>query len=158
MPSVMSTKIFVSNEKEMIALGRLIGEKLKGGEVLQLVSDLGGGKTTFTKGVALGMGIEEEVTSPSFAVSKVYETKELTLHHYDFYRLDEIGLMADELVEVLDDEQSVCVIEWARDAASILPSERLISVEINRKATGENDREVVMTAPDELGNLMEDIT
>jgi len=68
-------------------LAEAIGRRLTGGEVIELVSDLGGGKTTFVRGLARGLGSADVVSSPTFTVSKVYKADKLELHHFDFYRL-----------------------------------------------------------------------
>lgn len=119
-------------------IGREIGARLRGGEVVELASDLGGGKTTFVRGLAAGMGSQDSVSSPSFTISQVYKSEKLTLHHYDFYRLGEPGLMAQELSEVLEDPEAVVVVEWAGAVEDVLPGQR---VTITIKAISENERE-----------------
>jgi len=105
-------------------LGEKMGTLLEGGEVICLYGELGAGKTCFVQGLALGLGIKERVTSPTFALIHEY-TGRLTLYHMDFYRL------ADPLeLEALGYEeyfygQGVCVIEWAERVRELLPRERL---------------------------------
>ena len=90
--------------------------------VIELVGDVGAGKTTFTKGLARGLEITEEITSPTFTISKVYENLHgQKLVHYDFYRLENPGIM----VENLQDPQTVTVIEWADTVSEILPANHL---------------------------------
>ncbi|MDO8265419.1 MAG: tRNA (adenosine(37)-N6)-threonylcarbamoyltransferase complex ATPase subunit type 1 TsaE [Candidatus Saccharibacteria bacterium] len=140
-----------------------IGSRLKGGEIIVLSSDLGGGKTTFTQGLALGLGITEIVTSPTFAVSDVYKGLKLELHHYDFYRLgSEIGIMKQELEEVMDNKDTVCVIEWADFVKGSLPESRTINVTLDRQKEGEDVRLITIENPDNLqyaidAELLEDI-
>lgn len=111
---------------DMIALGQRMGGLLRGGEVIELVGDVGAGKTTFVKGLALGLGIDEDVQSPSFTISRVYDARnDLRLAHYDFYRLHDPGIMAEELREMVSDPRSVVVIEWADIASGVLPADRL---------------------------------
>ena len=131
---------------ESEALGRKIGKSLKGGEVIELVSDVGGGKTTITKGIVNAMGSEDMVHSPTFTVSNVYSAPELTIHHYDFYRLGEIGLMGEELQEVLDDNNNVVLVEWAGSAHDLFPVERLTRIELRRKSSGEDDRDIIISS------------
>jgi len=120
-------KIEVHNETEMKAFGAKLGAILNGGEVFELVGDVGAGKTTLVKGIAAGMGIDEDVQSPSFTISRVYETsKGLTLAHYDFYRLHDAGIMADELHETAQDTTAVTVIEWAEIVSGVLPADHLV--------------------------------
>jgi tRNA threonylcarbamoyladenosine biosynthesis protein TsaE len=134
-------------------LGHNIGTRLRGGEVIELASDLGGGKTTFVRGLAAGMGSDDAVSSPSFTISQVYQAGNLTLHHYDFYRLPDAGLMQQELAEVLEDPQAVVVVEWAGVVENVLPAER-ISVVI--KPTGENAREFSVSLPQQFAYLKGD--
>ena len=109
----------------MVEFGKEIGSNLEGGSVLELIGDVGAGKTTFTKGLALGLGVLETVQSPTFTISRVYEGDNLTLSHYDFYRLNDYGIMKMELAENLSDPQNITVIEWAGELADILPEKHL---------------------------------
>lgn len=110
----------------MKQLGEAIGQSVSGGEVLELVGDIGAGKTTLTKGIARALGINEPVQSPTFTISRVYDSpKELRLAHYDFYRLGEAGIMGDEIREATDDD-SVVVVEWAGAVDDDLPKDRLV--------------------------------
>ena len=110
----------------MKQLGEAIGRSVSGGEVLELVGDIGAGKTTLTKGIARALGINEPVQSPTFTISRVYDSpKGLRLAHYDFYRLSEAGIMGDEIREVMDDD-SVVVVEWAGAVDDDLPKDRLV--------------------------------
>lgn len=110
----------------MKQLGEAIGRSVSGGEVLELVGDIGAGKTTLTKGIARALGISEPVQSPTFTISRVYDSpKGLRLVHYDFYRLSEAGIMGDEIREAMDDD-SVVVVEWAGAVDDDLPRDRLV--------------------------------
>lgn len=104
-----------SDAAETFALGKQIGGQLSGGEVLLLNGPLGAGKTVFVKGLATALNIDpEEVTSPSFTLVNPYLGR-LPLFHIDLYRLDEGASAAHavDLEELLTDERSVIVIEWA---------------------------------------------
>ena len=110
----------------MKQLGEAIGRSVSGGEVLELVGDIGAGKTTLTKGIARALGVNEPVQSPTFTISRVYDSpKGLRLAHYDFYRLGEAGIMGDEIREAADDD-SVVVVEWAGAVDEDLPEDRLV--------------------------------
>lgn len=90
--------------------------------VIELIGDVGTGKTTFTRGLALGLGIKEPVTSPSFTISKQYALPNAgRLIHYDFYRLPDPGLMSEDLAENLQDPNNIIVIEWGESVTSLLP-------------------------------------
>lgn len=132
-------------------LAEKLGRALKGGETIELVSDLGGGKTTFTRGLVRGLGSEDKVASPTFTISKVYDAGKLQVHHFDFYRLHEPGIIADELAEVAGDPEAVVIVEWADVVKHVLPSEH-VQVVITQQPDG--SRTLVFTAPDSLGYLI----
>lgn len=112
----------IRSEQEMLELGRRYASDLVFPAVIELVGDVGVGKTTFVRGLAEGLGVKEPVTSPSFTISKTYALPEGgRLVHYDFYRLPEPGLMADDLAENLADEKNVVVIEWGESVNDLLP-------------------------------------
>lgn len=108
-------------EKEMIEFGERLSQSLSVPAVIELVGDVGAGKTTITKGIAKGLGIEDEITSPSFMISKQYEGPKCRLVHYDFYRLPEPGLMSDDLLENIADQNTITVVEWADSVSDLLP-------------------------------------
>ncbi len=90
--------------------------------VIELIGDVGTGKTTFTRGLAKGLGVKEPVTSPSFTISKQYALPSGgRLIHYDFYRLQDPGLMAEDLSENLQNPNNVIVIEWGESISDLLP-------------------------------------
>ncbi|HVS58647.1 MAG TPA: tRNA (adenosine(37)-N6)-threonylcarbamoyltransferase complex ATPase subunit type 1 TsaE [Candidatus Saccharimonadales bacterium] len=133
-------------------LAEQLGSKLRGGEVIELVSDLGGGKTTFVRGLAKGMGSHDRVSSPTFTLTNEYDAGKLRLFHYDFYRLSEAGIMADEIAEAANDPQVVVVVEWGDIVDNVLPAERLT---VRLEATGENDRRLTFRYPKKLSYLIE---
>ena len=115
----------INSTEDMIAFGEEIGSRISGGTVLELIGDVGAGKTTFTKGLARALGIFETVQSPTFTISRIYEGEKRTLSHYDFYRLGDYGIMEMELAESLENPNNVTVVEWAGDLANILPKKHL---------------------------------
>jgi tRNA threonylcarbamoyladenosine biosynthesis protein TsaE len=132
----------VKTENEMKAFGAQIGALLKGGEVIELVGDVGAGKTTLTKGIAVGLDVDEDVQSPSFTISRVYSARDkLTLAHYDFYRLGSAGIMADELSEATHDPAAVIIIEWGGVVEGVLPIDRLT---IKIESPTESDRRLTV--------------
>ncbi len=134
-------------------LGEEIGSRLRGGEVIELVSDLGGGKTTFVRGLARGMGSSHKVSSPTFTISQEYKAGSKTVVHFDFYRLDEPGLMADELAESISDPHAVVVVEWGDIVADVLPGDRIT---ITILATGNDSRKLTVEYPGSLAYAMGD--
>lgn len=116
----------MTSEVDMRAFGERLGGLLKGGEVIQLVGDVGAGKTTLTKGIAIGLGIDEPVQSPTFTISRLYDARDgLMLAHYDFYRLSEPGIMSLELAESVEDQTRITVLEWADIVENVLPADHL---------------------------------
>ena len=106
--------------------------------MIELVGDVGTGKTTFTRGLAAGLGVNEPVTSPSFTISKTYAFKNGELIHYDFYRLKDPGLMAEDLDENLNNNHAVVVVEWAESVENFLPENRTkIEIKLNDDGTRE---------------------
>lgn len=124
----------------MLEFGKNYAAKLEIPAVIELVGDVGAGKTTFVRGLAQGLGIEEPLSSPSFTISRFYQGKKATLTHYDFYRLEDPGLMAEDLAESITDENNVTVIEWGQSIADILPPEHKV---IEIKYIDENTRELI---------------
>lgn len=104
------------------------------------------------RGLARGVGSTDRVASPTFTISRVYESSRLAIHHFDFYRLGEAGLMTEELSEVLDDSRIVTVVEWAGIVADVLPKQRLT---IDIQKTPEDTRVLLLHAPEELSYLIE---
>jgi tRNA threonylcarbamoyladenosine biosynthesis protein TsaE len=132
----------VDSAEELVKLGREYGAKLRGGEVIELVGDIGAGKTTFTRGIAEGLGVENVISSPSFVVMNSYSARDgLTLNHYDFYRLDDPGIMKSEIAESLNNPKNITVIEWGDSVQGVLPDNREI-IKINYLPNSEG-REVI---------------
>lgn len=139
--------IEVMSEAETRDLGRNIAATLVGGEVFQLIGDVGAGKTTFVKGLAAGLGVDDDVQSPSFTISRIYDGRDdLQLAHYDFYRLTDPGIMANELDEMMHDPTTVTVIEWADIVEGVLPENHYT---LRFSVPTETSRSIDL--PDELG-------
>ncbi len=126
LPQTIDEKTYKSaSAEETQGLGEVLGHLLRAGDVLVLTGDLGAGKTQLTKGVARGMGIEDDVTSPTFTIEMVYEGKELPLYHFDLYRLDDADELEDTgLFDVLGGD-GPCLIEWGEQFEGELGDERL---------------------------------
>ena len=132
-------------------LSSKLGSRLKGGELIVLASDLGGGKTSLVKGLVSGAGSKDLVSSPSFTICNQYTTPELTIYHFDFYRLNDAGIIAKQLEEVNHDAEAVVVIEWPNIVISNLPEDRLT---IELSVSGENSRVIKISYPDSLSYLV----
>lgn len=147
--------VLVSQRSEQTEdIATLIGARLQGGESFELVSDLGGGKTTFTRGLARGAGSSDVVSSPTFTVSKVYKAPAFEIHHFDFYRLADAGLATHEVADLLDDPGVVLVVEWGGVVEYVLPESR-VQIEIER--TGDEGRRLTIQYPEHLSYLVEDL-
>ena len=117
----------MDSEQEMLDFGRSFAKKISFPAVIELIGDVGTGKTTFTRGLAEGLGVKGQITSPSFTISKSYALpNNKKLIHYDFYRLTDPGLMSEELNESINDQDAITVIEWGESVAGILPEVRII--------------------------------
>jgi tRNA threonylcarbamoyladenosine biosynthesis protein TsaE len=121
--------------------------------VIELRSDLGGGKTTLVRGVARGARSQDAVGSPSFTISREYACPEFVIHHYDFYRLAEPGIMADELYDVMSNDQAVVIVEWPDVAEQVLPADRVL---LQIAVSGDNSRDITITLPESRQYLREE--
>lgn len=119
------TRIDVNDEQAMQHLGERLARAVDSGIVMILVGDVGAGKTTLVRGIARGLGVDETVQSPSFTISRVYDGAQRRLVHYDFYRLDDPGIMANELAEAVASDD-VIVIEWSAIIENIVPQDHII--------------------------------
>ena len=131
----------VSSVDETLELAQKIGSMLNAGSVLTLDGDLAAGKTTFTKGLAVGLGIDDVINSPTFTIIKEYEGSGHDLYHMDVYRLE-----TSSDVDFIEDyfyRDGVCVIEWSSIIRDVLPKERL---EIRISNSGDNDRVIEFVA------------
>lgn len=131
----MEYKITSKNEMDTIELAQNIESEKFPNMVICLDGDLGSGKTVFTKGFAHALGIEENITSPTFNIIKEYTNGEMPLYHMDVYRLD--GNTEGVGIEEYFTKGGVVIIEWADTIEDILPKERL---DIKFKVIDENSR------------------
>lgn len=147
---IKEIKTFSQDETEKFA--EKMGEQLKGGEIISLISDLGGGKTTFVHGLVRGSGSKDKVASPTFTISRVYESDKFTIYHFDFYRLDDPGILRHSLTEAINDNNGITIIEWPAVVEGVLPKERLV---IKFKVDDVNERTLTINYPGSLSYLMQ---
>lgn len=143
---------------ETIALGERLGRALRAGDVLVLTGDLGAGKTQLTKGIAAGMGVTDDVTSPTFTIEMVYQGAEMPLYHFDLYRLDDPDQLEDTGIFDVLGADGVCSIEWGEQFADEIGDAR-VDVFVTRldddAAPGEEPpREVRLVAHDGRGEAL----
>jgi tRNA threonylcarbamoyladenosine biosynthesis protein TsaE len=130
---------------QTIALGEKIGARLKGGEIIAYSGGLGAGKTTITRGISLGMGLGDEVTSPTFALVNEYRGEKLSLIHFDMYRINSaLDLETTGFFDYMD-ESCVLAVEWSENIAEELP-ENCIRIDIQR--VDDNARTVTVETTD----------
>lgn len=128
----------VNSEDDMVKFGYELAKSLEWPFCIELIGDIGAGKTTMTKGIAKYFG-GEDVSSPSFTINNRYELNdERILSHYDFYRLNEAGVVSQELIEDLHDNKVSVIVEWAESVDNVLPTDR---IKVVVKHT-ENGREI----------------
>ena len=129
-------KIITASREETENFAREYAKTLSAGDVVLLDGDMGAGKTVFSKGVAAGLGIEEEVTSPTYAYMNDYDGR---LFHYDCYRIESVEQAENLGLADYFDMGGICLIEWAQNIAPLLP--RLVKRVVIKKLD-ENTREI----------------
>lgn len=132
--------------EQTFELGKKLGQKALKGDIYCIKGDLGVGKTVFTKGVATGLGIKEDITSPTFTIVNVYEGK-FTLYHFDVYRIGSIEQMEDIGYEEMFFGDGICIIEWAEIVKEIIPKEA-IWIEIQKDFNKGEDYRKITTKGD----------
>ncbi len=115
----------IGSTKAMQDFGENLAKKLPSGSVIELIGDVGAGKTTLVKGIGKGLGVKETIQSPSYTIFCKYEGSENDLHHYDFYRLQDPGLIGFDFEESLNTENTVTVVEWADSIKGVLPEKHI---------------------------------
>jgi tRNA threonylcarbamoyl adenosine modification protein YjeE len=198
------------NADDTERIGELLASIIQPPEVIELRADLGGGKTTFTKGFVRGFGSDDRVGSPTFTLNKIYKghinsdllhldgvqgadeqrtepylntvkgvvqsvtqqsakstsrvassaskqagaVQEIWIHHFDFYRLDEAGVVAEQLAESLHNPKVVTIVEWADIVKGVLPEER-ITIEFKAVADNEDERVITFDVPQSKLEIIE---
>jgi tRNA threonylcarbamoyladenosine biosynthesis protein TsaE len=144
-------KFQTKSEKETEKLGEEIGKKIlkeklgKVAKVIALEGDLGGGKTTFLKGFAKGLGIKEKILSPTFILIRKFQipsTKFQNFYHIDCYRIEKIKEILNlGFREIIKDPKNIVAIEWADKIKKILPKK---VIKIKFKILGKKEREILI--------------
>ncbi len=136
----MAYKYRTDSVEETEELGRKIGERLREGDVIAFRGGLGAGKTAMTRGIALGMGIRDGVSSPTFALVNEYGG-EPKLCHFDMYRISgEADLESTGFFDYLDDG-CVIAVEWSENIAELLPKN---ATTVDIAVLSENSREITV--------------
>ena len=136
-----------TNAEETQKVGELLVSELQGGEILSLIGDLGGGKTTFTQGVARGLSINDRIISPTFVIFKKFalNSKNIKwLYHFDLYRLSDLQELVDlGFEDIISSPENITVIEWAQKAKKIIPPSK--NIKINFKYLGKDKRQITVS-------------
>lgn len=109
--------------EDTFAIGEKLGRMATPGQLITLAGDLGAGKTVLAQGIANGLGVEEQVNSPTFTIAKVYERGRIPLYHLDAYRIGDVSEMEEIGYRDYFYGEGLCVIEWAELIGELLPSE-----------------------------------
>ena len=126
--------VYIKNELDTEEFGMKLASSLEPGDIVALIGDLGTGKTTLTKYIAKGLGVTENIDSPTFNIVKEHKSGIIPLFHFDVYRLSS----GDELLDIGADEyfysDGVCIIEWADIVADVVPEKaKVIFIEYGEK-------------------------
>jgi tRNA threonylcarbamoyladenosine biosynthesis protein TsaE len=134
-------RIVTKNEEETLNAGFEFADKLKKGDIVGLIGELGAGKTVFAKGIAKKFGIApENVTSPTFTIINEYETERIKVFHFDLYRIKNIFELEDLGYEEYFYNDGIVIIEWAEKIEKILPKKTYF---VYLFCLNENQREIV---------------
>jgi len=136
---ITSQQIETRSLLETLEFGGRLAQELQPGDVIALSGELGAGKTALVKGIARGLGIAVEVTSPTFTLIHEYGGGRLALYHIDLYRIDSVPQALAIGIEDYLNGTGVTVIEWAERIASLLPPH---STRIRIESLGENTRRI----------------
>jgi len=133
---------FTKSSEETIKLGERLARKLKPGSVVALIGELGSGKTTLVKGIAMGLGVKNSryVNSPSFVIIKEYKGK-IPLYHFDVFRLSNLSELDTLSFEEYFYGNGICVVEWADKIMKLLPRKY---TEIKIKIIKDNFRKITI--------------
>lgn len=109
--------------EETYKVGYDLGNSAEKGQIFCMSGDLGVGKTVFTQGFAAGLGVEDNVNSPTFTIVQEYEDGRIPLYHFDVYRISDVSEMYEIGYEEYFYGEGVCLIEWAEIIEDILPED-----------------------------------
>lgn len=145
----MSTEFVTHSAAETVEVGNKIGSRLRGGDIIAFRGGLGAGKTTITHGIAMGMGLRDDVSSPTFALVNEYIGARLSLCHFDMYRITADELESIGFYDYLTEDR-VIAIEWSENISDELP-DGVITIEIER--LGEDERKITVTGDERFDHI-----
>lgn len=141
----MEIKVTSKNPETTMQIAKKYAMSIKSPCVISLVGDLGAGKTTFAKGFALGLGVNDTITSPTFTIMNEYQGKNLPLYHFDMYRLsskDEAINCGFEEYFDLTKLKGVALVEWAENVDGLLPA---LHVEVKFTKVDQTTRDIAIS-------------
>jgi tRNA threonylcarbamoyladenosine biosynthesis protein TsaE len=140
----MLKEIITHSEQETRTWAQDLASGSEKGSVFLLHGDLGTGKTIIAKGIAKGLGIDEEITSPTFLMLEIYESGRLPMYHFDLYRIDDPGELDELGFEEYWEGAGISVVEWPEKAGDRIP-EKAIKIHIQWQS--ENERRITIEYP-----------
>lgn len=150
-------ELIVNSVEETLEIGRKIGEKANPGDIFCLIGDLGTGKTHITKGIAKGLNVSDNITSPTFNIVNEYDSGRLKLYHFDVYRVND----PDEIYAIGFDEyifsDGVSIIEWANYIEELIPEEYLLIKIEKQLHLGDNVRKIILESFGKRYNYIKEI-
>ena len=141
-------EFLTKSPEETEAVGKRLGETLKPGAVIAYQGDLGAGKTAFTRGVALGLGAKEQVTSPTYTIVNEYLSGKYPLFHFDMYRLSSSDDLFDIGWEDYLDRGGICAVEWSENVADAMENAIVVTIE----KLGEDTRRITIEGGENLAD------
>jgi len=145
---MQNVSYITSSADQTQRLGKLLAAELRGGEVISLIGDLGGGKTTFVQGLASGLKIDGNITSPTFLIFKKYRVKSgkvKYLYHFDLYRISNVQEIVDlGFEEIISSPENLAVVEWAGKIKTLLANKN--NIKVNFKYIGKNKRQITFSS------------
>ena len=143
--------VITKSPEQTELLGKKLAELLRPGDVIAYYGDLGAGKTAFTRGLAVGLGIQETVTSPTYTIVNEYLSGRMPLFHFDMYRLDS----ADDLFDIGWEDYlargGVCAVEWSENVEEALSG--AIRIMIHKDPADENVRTITIEGGERFADL-----
>ena len=144
-------QIRTHSPEETEAIGRKIAAKLLPGDIIAYYGDLGAGKTALTRGLAAGLGVTEQVTSPTYTIVNEYLSGRMPLFHFDMYRLDS----ADDLFDIGWEDYlargGVCAVEWSENVEAAISG--AIRITIHKAPADENVRTITIEGGERFADL-----
>lgn len=134
-------RIITHSAEETIEAAKKLGARLRPGDIIAYKGGLGAGKTTFTRGLAIGLGLGDNVSSPTFALVNEYQGDKISMYHFDMYRIvSEEGLESTGFFDY-DFDNNIAVIEWSENIGEFLPEK---TIYISIAPLNENEREIII--------------